>query len=550
MASERPAGLDFGTTTTLVASPGGLVKLTDDTTWMASLVGWDDAGRLIAGIGKDTEPEFAGRTVRSIKRSITSGETKARVELSGGPCDVSADDLMAAVLREAARLAAARSPELARSKTVRVGCPAMWDGQQRRRLLRVAAEAGIPVGLADLIDEPVAAGIAWLARRRPDTSVPLRVVVFDMGGGTLDVAVLDVRGVLARDVSVLSALGNTFAGDALDAAIAEDIVELLGVDLDALPHPARARLRLADVAREVKLALTTDTEFDVSLPTRLFGSGVEVEYTRERLEAAFTPLMDRAEETVIAALRTARLTEQKAGSPQEIRRAPLETLLSNVDAVVLSGGMARIPYVASRLRALFPAPAIVEFAVESTVGSTEGGPEQGPECAVALGLARAGEYGRVNMYRPALDIWLEWGDQSRLVYQAYTPVVQPWQTFVGGADLRYVRNGLDLDLPRTGTGRLRVVAYTGDRVRATLGGRSLDGFPVALNEQQFEFSLYPNGRLRMVDGVGEFEGQLDDWHVMLGADHADRLARLVEPRQPEIAVEYPFNMERADPYSR
>ena len=379
MASERPAGLDFGTTTTLVASPGGLVKLTDDTTWMASLVGWDDAGRLIAGIGKDTEPEFAGRTVRSIKRSITSGETKARVELSGGPCDVSADDLMAAVLREAARLAAARSPELARSKTVRVGCPAMWDGQQRRRLLRVAAEAGIPVGLADLIDEPVAAGIAWLARRRPDTSVPLRVVVFDMGGGTLDVAVLDVRGVLARDVSVLSALGNTFAGDALDAAIAEDIVELLGVDLDALPHPARARLRLADVAREVKLALTTDTEFDVSLPTRLFGSGVEVEYTRERLEAAFTPLMDRAEETVIAALRTARLTEQKAGSPQEIRRAPLETLLSNVDAVVLSGGMARIPYVASRLRALFPAPAIVEFAVESTVGSTEGGPEQGPE---------------------------------------------------------------------------------------------------------------------------------------------------------------------------
>jgi molecular chaperone DnaK len=548
MESERAAGLDFGTTTTLVASHDGLVALGDTTAWMPSLVGYDDEGALVAGVAE--EAEFAGRTVRSIKRNITAGEGRARVDLPDGPQDVSADDLMVAILREAARRAAGQGSDLARAAAVRVGCPAMWDGQQRRRLLGVAERAGIKVGLADLIDEPVAAGIAWLSRRRPDTSAPLRVVVFDMGGGTLDVAVLDVRGVSARDVSVLAALGNTFAGDALDATIADDIEEMLGVDVGALPHPARARLRLADVAREAKFALTADTEFGVSLPTRLFGAGAEVTYTRDRLEAAFTPLMDRAEETVIAALRTARLTEQQAGSPHDIRRAPLALLLSGVDVVVLSGGMARVPYVAARLRSLFPAPTVVELAVESTERSTLDGPAVGPECAVVLGLARAGEYGRVNMYRPALDIFLEWDDQSRLVYQAYTPVVQPWQTFVGGADLRYVRNGLNLELPRSGTGRLRVVSHTGDPVRATLGGRSLDGFPVALSEQRFEFSLYPNGRLRMVDGIGEFEGHLDDWHVMIGADHAERVARLVEPRAPEIPVEYPFNLERADPFGR
>jgi hypothetical protein len=476
---------------------------------------------------------------------------------------------MVAILREAARRSAAQGRDLGRAEVVRVGCPAMWDGRQRRRLLGVAEKAGIRVGLADLIDEPVAAGIAWLSRSRPDTSVPLRIVVFDMGGGTLDVAVLDVRGVSfakdsasgpldgppsriqgARDVSVLAALGNTFAGDTLDSALSDDIEDMLGIDVDSLPHPGRARLRLADVAREAKLALTVDDEFDVSLPARLFGSGCEVTYTRDRLEAAFKPLMDRAEETVIAALRTARLTEQEAGSPHDIRRAPLDSLLSGVDVVVLSGGMARVPYVADRLRALFPERTRVERAVEPTTGSTEDGPALGPECAVVLGLARSGEYGRVNMYRPALDIFLEWEDQSRLVYQAYTPVVQPWQTFVGGADLRYVRNGLDLDLPRGGSGRLRVVSHTGDRVGATLGGRSLDGFPVALSEQRFVFALYPNGRLHMVDGVGEFEGQLDDWHVMLGNDHAHRVARLVEPRAPEIPVEYPFNMERADPFGR
>lgn len=548
MDSNRAAGLDFGTTTTLVASPDGLVVLGEATVWMSSLVGYDDEGTLVAGIAE--EAELAGRTVRSIKRHITAGQDRARVELPDGPRDVSADELMVAVLREAARRAAARGRDLAQAEAVRVGCPAMWDGQQRRRLLGVAEQAGIRVGLADLIDEPVAAGIAWLDRRRPDTSVPLRIVVFDMGGGTLDVAVLDVRGVSARDVSVLAALGNTVAGDALDAAIADDIADMLGIDVDRLPHPGRARLRLADVAREAKLALTVDTEFDVSLPARLFGPRAEVTYTRERLEAAFKPLLDRAEETIVAALRTARLTEQQAGSPLDIRRAPLESLLAGIDAVVLSGGMARVPYVARRLRALFPERTRIEVAVPPAAGATQYGPTLGPECAVAVGLARAGEYGRVNMYRPALDIWLEWDDQSRLVYQAYTPVVAPWQTFVGGADLRYVRSGLDLELPRTGTGRLRVIPYTGERVRATLGGRSLDGFPVALSEQRFEFSLYPNGRLRMVDGAGEFEGQLDDWHIMLGADHAQRLARLVEPRMPEIPVEYPFNMERADPFGR
>jgi hypothetical protein len=281
-----------------------------------------------------------------------------------------------------------------------------------------------------------------------------------------------------------------------------------------------------------------------------------VTYSRDMLEAAFKPLMDQAEETVIAALRSARLTEQAPGSPHDIRRVPLSRLLAGVDVVVLSGGMARVPYVAARMRALFAETTVIESAVAPAADMVGGGPHLGPECAVVLGLARAGAYGRINMYRPALDIFVEWAGpepgerESRLIYQAYTPVIAAWQTFVGGTELRYVRNGLDLGLPRAGHGRLRVVSYTGGSARATLGGQSLDGFPVALSEQKFEFCLYPNGRVRLVDGAGEFEGQLDDWHVMLGHDHAERVARLVEPRQPDIPVEYPYNRERVDPFSR
>jgi hypothetical protein len=54
----------------------------------------------------------------------------------------------------------------------------------------------------------------------------------------------------------------------------------------------------------------------------------------------------------------------------------------------------------------------------------------------------------------------------------------------------------------------------------------------------------------MVDDVGTHEGQIDDWHTMVGHDHAERVARLVAPRAPEFPVEYPFNMERTDPFGR
>ena len=95
------------------------------------------------------------------------------------------------------------------------------------------------------------------------------------------------------------------------------------------------------------------------------------------------------------------------------------------------------------------------------------------------------------MYRPAFDILLEWDHrhETRTIYQAFTPLVQPRQIAGGGDDLRYVRSGLDLDLPQAGSGHLRVVSHAGNAVRATLGGRKLDGFPVALSGQKFEFSI-------------------------------------------------------------
>lgn len=219
---KRPTvGFDFGTSTTHIASASGIVPIGRSSDSMPSVVGSADDGSIVVGDDALDLPEE--QTVRSIKRSITDRRDFVRVDTPNGIRDERANDLIVEVIREAARRGVAAGQDVTRKESLWLGCPAMWDGRQRRRMLELAKDAGLPVTLSSFVDEPVAAGIAWLAERRADVVGPSRVLVFDMGGGTLDIAVLDVRGVNHHDVSVLAALGIPEAGDALDEAIAEDL---------------------------------------------------------------------------------------------------------------------------------------------------------------------------------------------------------------------------------------------------------------------------------------------------------------------------------------
>lgn len=497
--NRPPLGLDFGTTTTLVASADAVVSIGMSLPWMPSLVGYGDDGSIV--VGEEALNAPSEQVVSSIKQVITDHHAFVPVDLPTGVRDVRADGLIVEVLREAARRSAAAGHDL--TGGARLGCPAMWDGRQRRRLVELARRAGLPVTLASLVDEPVAAGIAWLASHQLTTFGPSRILVFDMGGGTLDIAVLEVRGVDQRDVSVLAALGVDEAGDALDDAIADDLYYSLssaGVDVDALSNPHRARARLPYAACAAKLGLTFAAEIDVKLSRREFGIG-SIVYTREQLNEVFAPQMDRAEGYVVAALQAARLTELVAGTAYEIARTPIETLVEGIDVVVLSGGMSQIPYVAQRLAEFFAPTTRIEMACAPA------------ENAVALGLAKAAQYGRINRYRPGFDVLIEWNDgqESRVVYEAYTPLVEMRQIRGGSGDLRFIRTGRDLSLPPAGPGRFRVVSHSDDPVRANIGGESLDGFPVVLSEQKFEFSIYPNGRIRMIDNRGTYDGHVADW---------------------------------------
>jgi molecular chaperone DnaK (HSP70) len=529
--SRSVIGVDFGTSTSLVAEKVGagrteVFALGTDTSWVPSVAAFDD-GHFIVGEDADAFDD----AVRSVKRAITENRALARPDST-----LAADDVAVAILAEVLRRASSR---MSTSERVLLGCPAMWDGAQRLRLLGLAQRAGLDLSLADLIDEPVAAGFAWLTARRVAGSglANGRVLVFDMGGGTLDVAALDVRD--SHAVSVMAAMGVAEAGDRLDEAIAEDLEAELarqGVDVSTLDNPARARGRLRLAARTTKVALSTSETETVVLPRRQFGVS-SVTYHRKQLEELFAPQLDRAMQYVLAALRMARLPERLAGSTYDIMRLPAERLVGDICAVVLAGGMSRIPYVTQRLREFFP-HCPIEYATDA------------PDESVVIGLADSTAYERVNMFRPGFDIAVEWtgpdGPVRRPLYQAYTPLYQAWQVAQGGADLCYRRDGLDLGLPRGGHGRLRAWAPSGERVAAGLAGQPLDGFPVALSEQDFDFRIYCDGRIRMVDGNGPVEGHVQGWQPIRARDHEDRVDRRAHKPEPEIRVYYPFDRERND----
>jgi len=165
-------GLDFGTTTTLLATDAGLVSLGPLREWMPSLVGFDDDGSIL--VGEAAETGMPGQTIRSIKRAITRRQRTIRVDAPWGQRQIDADEFIVAVLRETVRRAEAAGLDLSEPGGTTIGCPAIWDGDQRRRYLRLLRKAGIAARPIDLVDEPIAAGISWIASQPASEQPPPR----------------------------------------------------------------------------------------------------------------------------------------------------------------------------------------------------------------------------------------------------------------------------------------------------------------------------------------------------------------------------------------
>ncbi|GAA4672799.1 Hsp70 family protein [Phytohabitans rumicis] len=261
--------------------------------------------------------------------------------------------LIGAVLGRVARAAAEAGA--GPSAPAILTCPADWGRRRRAVLLHGAQQAGIRVEA--LVDEPVAAGTYCLDIL--DVAVGQALVVFDFGGGTLDVAAMrrEPDGLRVLATGGLDNLG----GLDVDAALVGQLGQLLGVRDPALwqrlanPTDAAAlrdrRAFWAEV-RAAKEMLSRTTSAPVPLP----GDVGALHLTREELDRVAGPLVDRAVDETRRLLRDSRIgPDQLAG-------------------IFLVGGASRMPLVASKLHArLGVAPAV---------------PEQ-PELPVAFGALRA-----------------------------------------------------------------------------------------------------------------------------------------------------------------
>ncbi len=259
---------------------------------------------------------------------VAAANGDAHIELSGkthSPAEISAQILTA--LRKAAE---AHLGETVTDAVITV--PAYFDDSQRQATKDAGKIAGLNV--QRIINEPTAASLAYGLDKRGEG----KVAVFDLGGGTFDVSILEIGdGVF----EVKATNGDThLGGEDFDLRLidflADEFKKDQGVDLR---KDAMALQRLKEAAEKAKMELSTTLETEVNLPfITADASGpkhLNIKITRSRLEALIAELLDRLEGPCRTALKDAGLS---AGQ---------------IDDVILVGGMTRMPAVQERVRRIF-----------------------------------------------------------------------------------------------------------------------------------------------------------------------------------------------------
>ena len=323
-------GIDLGTTNSLVAVVmGGKARCLLDEEGRAMLpsVVRYDAVAVVGRDALDRAPDHPGRTFSSTKRFMgrapsdcaedarifryTMDDTEPRFVrfLCEGRAPVTPVEVAAEVLKTLK----ARAVECLFGDPggAVITVPAYFDDAQRQATKDAARLAGLEV--LRLLNEPTAAAIAYGLDQRASG----KFAVYDLGGGTFDVSILDLNDGIFQ---VLATAGDThLGGDDFDRALAHLVVPELA---DRTDGEARSLLAEAEAA---KRALTSS---DTAM---LAGRSI----TRADLEAAIAPLVARTTHACVQALADARL---KA---------------ADVDAVVLVGGSTRVPFVRQHVAALF-----------------------------------------------------------------------------------------------------------------------------------------------------------------------------------------------------
>lgn len=345
-------GIDLGTTNSVVAvmeggSPKVLINAQGNRT-TPSVIGFTDKGeRLIGQPAKHQQVTNPKNTVYSIKRfmgrrheEVRDEERRVPYELTGSPKDLvkvkvrdqefTPPQISAMLLSELKKVAEDYLGEKVTEAVITV--PAYFNDSQRQATKDAGEIAGLEV--KRIINEPTAAALAYGLEKKTNE----KIVVFDFGGGTFDISILDVGdGVF----EVLSTNGDTsLGGDDIDEVlidhIAEDFRQKEGVDIR---NDAMALQRLKEAGQKAKEELSSSQETTINLPfITADQSGpkhLAMTITRSKFEQLIEPILKRLKDPCLAALKDAKLDPSK------------------IDEVVLVGGSTRIPAVQKLSTSIF-----------------------------------------------------------------------------------------------------------------------------------------------------------------------------------------------------
>ncbi len=247
-----------------------------------------------------------------------AGEGAGPVTFPLGERTLTPEEVAAEILKKLRDDAAAFLGEKVERAVITV--PAYFNDAQRNATKRAGELAGLAV--ERIINEPTAAALAHGFGQEMEA----RIAVYDLGGGTFDVSILEVKKGVFK---VLATCGDThLGGDDIDAALLDHLQGLVReAGQEALLEQPTVVARLRDAAEQAKIALSDAEATEIALPFLGPGYNFEHRLTRETLERLMGPVVERTRRPCLQALGDARV------EPEEL------------DAVLLVGGSTRIPMV-------------------------------------------------------------------------------------------------------------------------------------------------------------------------------------------------------------
>ncbi len=324
-------GIDLGTTFSAIAYVNEygipeIIRNESGNHLTPSVVFFDEGDFIVGEFAKQNAIAEPERVVEFVKREM--GKPISEFFRVFGERKYSAEDISAEILKS---LKCDAEEELGEPITDAViTVPAYFNNPERQATIRAGEIAGLRVHR--IINEPTAAAIAYGINKSAQAST---VLVFDLGGGTFDVAVMQVEG---RDMRILATNGDhRLGGKDWDDAIISYIVERFEVEYGENPlHSVSAYQALQLKAVDAKIQLSTLTK--ATIIANYSGKSLRVQLTRQQFEQMTAHLVERCKSLVDVVLQEAKLTHKQ------------------IDTVLLVGGSTRMPMIGEMLTQYFGKP--------------------------------------------------------------------------------------------------------------------------------------------------------------------------------------------------